>query len=116
MIRNLLPPNQVAFSTGGGSQTFQFQATVKADNQPDGVVLLRPAALTHHFDNHQRYIELQHTAQLVQQTATTDAYTFNVTSPLDDRGPAGWYMLFVIEKDPATGARVPSVAHHIRLF
>lgn len=116
VVSRLFPPNQAAFSSTGAQVTFQFQATLKTGNVPDGVVLLRPAALTHHFDDDQIYIELVNSSVQVSTSPTMTQWLFTVTSPMDNLGPAGWYMLFVIEKDPATGIRVPSVGEFIRFF
>jgi plastocyanin len=66
------------------------------------VVLMRPGAVTHGFNQTQRYVGC---AFIVGAGALT------VTSPPDGNvAPPGWYMLFIVN-----GGRVPSVAHWIRL-
>lgn len=74
------------------------------------VLLIRPGSVTHHFDNEQRSIQLQH--------QVLDANTLKVTAPPDtDEGRylalPGYYYLFIV-----TGTaddQVPSVAKYIRL-
>src|SRR5262249_31115641 len=76
-------------------------------NTPDApmigeVVLMRPGAVTHGFNQTQRYIGC---------TFTTAPGALTVTAPPDGTvAPPGFYMLFIV-----TGGRVPSVAHWIRL-
>ena len=66
------------------------------------VVLMRPGAVTHGFNQTQRYIGCAFTAA---------AGTLNVTAPPDGNVAApGWYMLFIVNS-----GRVPSVAKWIRL-
>ena len=84
------------------------------DNSIDRVVLLRPAAVTHHFDADQRYIELEFNSITDQFNPRNELLI--VDSPFETLGPPGWYMLFVIEKDLSSPAkRVPSVAAWIKL-
>lgn len=76
-------------------------------NTPDApsigeVVLMRPGAVTHGFNQTQRCIGC---------AFTVGAGSLNVTSPPDGNvAPPGFYMLFIVN-----GGRVPSVAHWIRL-
>jgi hypothetical protein len=65
------------------------------------VVLMRPGANTHAFDQEQRLIHMQFT-----QTGAT----LSVTSPLSPGGPPGYYMLFILNAQ-----NVPSVAKFIQL-
>ena len=88
----------------------------------DGFVLLRPAAVTHNYDADQRYIELDWSYDVAcgvprdQECQGNETETrFRVRPPTEDQGPIGYYMLFVIEKDEATGRRAPSVARFIRM-
>ena len=76
------------------------------------VVLLRPAAVTHHFDYDQRYIELKINNFVYNQWNPTDV-EIHIESPQEDLGPAGYYMLFALEKE--NGKRVPSEAVFIKL-
>lgn len=69
----------------------------------DRIVLTRPAAVTHFFDNDQRYIELPFE---VIPGGTGDA-TIKVTSLPENLGPPGMYMLWVVVQDVGTGVRVP---------
>jgi hypothetical protein len=80
-------------------------------NTPDApsiaeVVLMRPGAVTHGFNQTQR---------LVYCTFTTAAGMLSVQAPPNDAigrnaAPPGWYMLFIVN-----GGRVPSVARWVRL-
>jgi plastocyanin len=76
-------------------------------NTPDApsiaeVVLMRPGAVTHGFNQSQRYIGC---------AFTTAAGALTVTSPPDGNvAPPGFYMLFIVN-----GGRVPSVGHWVRL-
>jgi plastocyanin len=76
-------------------------------NTPDApsiaeVVLMRPGAVTHGFNQTQRYIGC---------TFTVGAGALTVTSPPDGNvAPPGWYMLLIVNS-----GRVPSTAHWIRL-
>ena len=81
-------------------------------NSIDRVVLLRPAAVTHHFDYDQRYIELKINNFVYNQWNPTDV-EIHIESPQEDLGPAGYYMLFALEKE--NGKRVPSEAVFIKL-
>jgi hypothetical protein len=66
------------------------------------VVLMRPGAVTHGFNQTQRYVGC---------TFTVGAGNLAVTSPPDGNvAPPGWYMLFIVN-----GGRVPSIARWIRL-
>ncbi|NIR37371.1 MAG: DUF1929 domain-containing protein, partial [Actinobacteria bacterium] len=53
----------------------------------DSVALMRPGAVTHNFDQNQRYIPLFFSRQ---------GNRLNVTSPVDgNMAPPGYYMLFI---------------------
>jgi hypothetical protein len=101
----------------GSQQAFNAAFGVDVTSQEGGiarVVLLRPAALTHHFDSDQRYIELAFTGG----GTTAGLKNLTVTAPPADYGPPGWYMLFVLElKTSGTyaGKLVPSVARFVKL-
>ena len=88
------------------SRIFEIDVTMTDEaNSIDRVVLLRPAAVTHHFDYDQRYIELKINAVIYNQW-NPEEVLLRIESPQEDLGPAGYYMLFAIEKENA--ARVPS--------
>ncbi len=71
--------------------------------QIDKVTLVRLAAVTHGFDQNQRYVEL------AKQLASPD--TLTVTSPgSPNDAPPGYYMLFVVNNDG-----VPSRATYIQV-
>lgn len=110
-------------SIGG---TFEIEVTRNCNRSIDRVVLLRPGATTHHFDNDQRYVELYYSiTTTVPGGPNEEVDTILVTAPGNSLlAPQGYYMLFAIESDgcidPATGKeilghRVPSVAQFIRL-
>ena len=67
------------------------------------VVLMSPAAVTHAFNQNQRYVGCTITG--------TTATAVNATAPPDGTiAPPGYYLLFVVDHD-----RIPSVAKWIRL-
>ena len=68
----------------------------------EAVALLRPAAVTHQFDEDQRYLSLA-----FQQSGSTLSVDAPESATL---APPGYYMLFV-----RNTAGVPSVAHWVRL-
>jgi plastocyanin len=69
----------------------------------DSVALLRPCAMTHHTDAGQRYVKLPITGR--------DPGRIHVRAPANGNiAPPGYYMLFILD-----AARVPSLAHWIRL-
>jgi hypothetical protein len=81
-----------------------FAITVTASNGVSGVCLIRPGAVTHAFNQDQRYVPL---------TFTQDGSTVTVDGPLDARtAPPGDYMLFVLDN---TSRKVPSVASWVRV-
>ena len=66
------------------------------------VALIRPGAVTHGFNQTQRYVGCAFTA---------GPGALTVTSPPDGNvAPPGFYMLFIVN-----GGRVPSIARWIRL-
>lgn len=109
----------------GGS--FEIEVVRNCNRFIDRIVLLRPAATTHHFDNDQRYVELffDVTASEPAQGSEEVIDTILVTAPeTTTLAPQGYYMLFAIESDgctdsttgrPILGHRVPSVAQFVRL-
>jgi hypothetical protein len=73
------------------------------DDSPVGsVALVRPGAVTHQFDEDQRYLSLA-----FQQSGSTLSLEAPTSATL---APPGYYMLFVLN-----AAGVPSVAHWVRL-
>ena len=72
----------------------------------DRVVLMRPMAATHQTETEQRVI------RLMSSVSGTNAISATMPNGWHPHGlaPAGWYMLFVIDKD-----HVPSVARFIQL-
>lgn len=67
------------------------------------VVLMSPGAVTHAFNQNQRYVGCVITG--------TTATTISATAPPNGNiAPPGWYLLFLVDHD-----RVPSVAKWIRL-
>ena len=67
------------------------------------VVLLRPGAVTHGWNQSQRFVGCAFTV--------TGPTTLQVTAPANGMvAPPGWYMLFLVDN-----SRVPSIARWIRL-
>lgn len=99
--------------------TFTLEATRDNDCHVDRIVLLRPAAITHHFDNDQRYVELFHLVSSSEVGSEQTVDTVQVAAPTGKQVPPGLYMLFVVTAENSgcteTGHRVPSVAEWIRL-
>jgi hypothetical protein len=103
------PLGEVVFSS-----SFQIDVLRQQANMIDRVVLIRPAALTHHFCNDQRYVELdfqpgptEPSGGLVQETLTVTAPTTLLIQP-------GYSMLFVVERN-ASGDRSPSIGKFVKL-
>jgi hypothetical protein len=109
-------PSSASFNAQGSSNTFNVITEITPGNTIERVVLLRPAAVTHHFDNDQRYIELAFTGYTVttQPPLPVTAH-LTITAPDETLGPPGWYMLFVIEKNATDGKLVPTVGEFIDL-
>jgi len=101
-----------------------FDMTVIRDEDSshviDRVVLIRSGAVTHHFDQDQRYVELEFTSSGPVASGGDYVETLTVMAPGKDELPAGWYMIFAVEKDtqaPANklGYRVPTVGEFVRI-
>ncbi len=81
-----------------------FTLTVTASNGVSSVCLIRPGAVTHAFNQDQRYVPLGF---------TQSGSTVTVDGPLDARtAPPGDYLLFVLDN---TSRKVPSVARWVRV-
>jgi len=75
----------------------------------DRVVLTRPAAITHHFDNDQIYIELDFNAPSYSPETNGQTVSVTVTPPHHSLGPPGWYLLWVVEEfAPAIPPNIPA--------
>ncbi len=113
------PPSQVAFS-----ETIVTKFTMQVDRSVDGtidsVALLRPAAITHHYDNDQRYIELKFVVTLTEDGGPGRKIdTLEIDSPHESLGPPGYFMLFAIEAHngcSVQGHRVPTHARFIQIL
>jgi hypothetical protein len=69
------------------------------------VVLIKPGSVTHHFDNEQRYIELQ----VLSAVQTGSDWRLTVAAPTNATlAPTGYYMLWAVERTVATFTWVPS--------
>jgi hypothetical protein len=95
--------------------TFSFDVTRNEENAIDRVVLMRSGAITHHWDNDQKYIELSFIKESTSISSPDATDTLTVTAPEDTVCAPGWYMLFAIESDGTgvIGHRVPSVAQFL---
>jgi hypothetical protein len=104
------PPGTIAF----GGAPFPLDVATFHDHV-HSVVLLRPAAVTHHFDFDQRYIELEFTVTNISQDVTS----LNVTPPDESLGPPGYYTLWVVESKtsgaPTYTELLPSQGKLVRL-
>jgi hypothetical protein len=97
-------PRPTIVSVMPASVGYHAPFTVNTPEAPSiaEVVLMRPGAVTHGFNQSQRYVGC---------TFTKAAGALTVTSPPDGTyAPPGWYLLFLVD-----GGRVPSVGHWIRL-
>ncbi len=98
------------------SQPQSFTVTVENFSSDSfaisGVVLTRPGAVTHFFDNYQRYIELPIDSQSVDALTAT----LTVRSLEDNLGPPGWYMLWVIVTKLGHTQRLPTHAQFVRFY
>jgi hypothetical protein len=101
-----------------------FNMTVIRDEDPshviDRVVLIRPGAVTHHFDQDQRYLELAFTSSGPVASGGDYVETLTVQAPDKNELPAGWYMIFAVERDTQVplstlGYRVPTVGEFVRI-
>ena len=72
------------------------------------VTLHRPAAVTHHYDMNNRYIELAF-------SGGSGAGSHQLTAPRVDVAPPGYYLLFLLE-ERAGGRLVPSLASFVRFL
>ena len=100
------------------SQTFRVSVQHNPGKEIDRFVLLRPAAVTHHFDSDQRYIELEIVESVPLQSVPPagPAKRYTLRAPQGDFAPPGYYMLFAVDRDLSANAnRAPSYAHFIRL-
>lgn len=97
--------------------TFTLDVTRNENNVIDRVVLIRPGAITHHWDNDQRYIELAFSVTGTATSSPDETDSLLVEMPEDTVCAPGWYMLFAIESDGTgdEGHRVPSVGQFVRL-
>jgi hypothetical protein len=94
----------------GSSVPFKVEVTTQAG--PVGMVsIIRPAAITHHFDGDQRFIELGFTGG----TGTGAGQEVFVSAPTADMAPQGYYMLFILERKPS-GRLVPAIARFVRFL
>lgn len=100
------PRPSIAFAPAGATYgtSFTVQVGGVAADQIAKVSLVRLAAVTHGFDQNQRYVPLNNFAMV-------DAVTLRVPVPANvNEAPPGYYMLFLV-----SNAGVPSVAHYIQL-
>jgi hypothetical protein len=80
----------------------QFRVVTPQASAISRVSLIRLGAVTHAFDENQRFQWLDYTA---------DATGLDVTAPASsNRAPPGHYMVFILDQD-----EVPSVGHIIRI-
>jgi len=88
----------------------QYYALVSDGSLPVAeIVLISPAAMTHSFDQNQRYIQLK---KIYSAPVPNTSQVVNIfqTPPNSKYAPRGDYMLFAVDEN-----RVPSVAKMIKL-
>ncbi|MCH8275415.1 MAG: DUF1929 domain-containing protein [Armatimonadetes bacterium] len=86
-------------------QQFQVTAAPGGGLSIDRITLVRLGAVTHGFDQNQRFLELT-----FQDAGAENV--FDVDSPSDpNKAPPGYYMLFALNDDG-----VPSVAEYVRVW
>jgi hypothetical protein len=80
-----------------------FNVSVTSTANVDSVVFIRPASVTHAFDQNQRFVAAEFTV--------VNATTLSVKAPVNNLvAPRGYYMMFVLRN----GA--PSVARFVKLI
>ena len=107
-ITGITAPSPIPFYTVA-APTFAVNVQVSPGHTVVSAVLLRPAALTHHFDNDQRYIELAFSYDSVAGTVTAERLK-------EEYGPAGHYMLYVLEAPSTSSPRsdwAPSIGKFV---
>jgi hypothetical protein len=96
IVASSVPAQATFFST------FDVDVANAAASEIDSVAFLRPGAVTHSFDQNQRYVAASFTVK--------DANTITVSTPANNKvAPAGYYMLFIVKDG------VPSTAVFVRL-
>lgn len=109
LLSSVVVQNPVGLNTN--TFTLQLEQLNPGSRQVKRVVLTRPGAVTHFFDNDQRYVELNFTPTV----QTSDSQVLTVTSLQENLGPPGHYMLWVVTQELTAGAPlVPSVASIIQ--
>jgi len=98
----------------GGPETFDItvENCKSTEFTISGVVLTRPGAVTHSFDNDQRYIELV----TIAETQSGGGVDVTVKSLEDKLDPPGWYMLWVIVKPVNSSQKLPTHAEFVRFY
>jgi hypothetical protein len=114
--------SDVSFSDDLTLNEFTIQVDKNTDGTIDSIVLLRPAAITHHFDNDQRFVELEFSQEglAVPGDPGRELVMLDVKSPHEKLGPPGYYLLFAIEAHNGCtgvqGHRVPTRAKFIQIL
>ena len=102
-------PDKVILAAGEDPPRFSVRVdtldSVLGGEIIDRVVILRPGAVTHHFDNDQRYIELDF--ESTNPPLLPGPLTLKVVPPPESLVPPGYYLLFVVATN-TLGQRVPS--------
>lgn len=109
------PPNQLPISEVlQPPQQFSLSVAVSSGNVVTGVNLVRPATVTHHFDNDQRLIEMEYTSEVDPD----GNFVLTVDTPDETLAPPGYYMLFVLEGPPNSPRSqwAPSIGEFVRLY
>ncbi len=103
----------------GHGQVFEV-TTDRIDGFPiERFVLLRPAAVTHHFDSDQRYVELTFvptppSIPPVHVAVGTERY--DVTAPAVDLAPPGYYLLFAVRPAQSNPSELlPSIGWYLKI-
>lgn len=109
----VLAPSTLGYCGGSPCGTFGFTLDLGDAQDPiERVSLLRPASVTHGFDQNQRYVELAiASSSQPDPSALPLRWDLEVELPEDWHvAPPGWYMLFAV-----TRRGIPAIGEFVRI-
>ncbi len=122
LTEELPRPEILGQAAQGEAWNWSYGASVKVPFQLDPktkikrCVLIAPASVTHHFDSHQRYVELAWRPEGIHTDAQGNTSLAVLTPADSNHAPRGYYMLFLVtEAQPGSSAGVPSEAAWVKL-